>query len=160
MVDDTNTFTGTINGEDLIGYLDCTYIYELSGEIDYNASFVTFDENNTPEYEIYIRIDKDVPTGIYSDSGQDNKGKAYLTVYTVFNETSQKFGGSYTFIDSNKSWTIELTNVEYSNDGVFKGTVEGTCMPGPYNSSPTYNELPISGSFNFQMQYLAEMCVC
>lgn len=152
VVDDTNTFMGTINGEDVIGYLDSTYTYNLSGEMDYNATFITFDENNAPEYEIYIRINKDVPTGTYSNSGQSDKDKAFLTVYTVFDENSQKFGGSYTFRDSNKSWTIGLTNAEYSDDGVFKGTVEGTCMPGRYNSSPAYNELPISGSFNFQMR--------
>lgn len=150
VVDNTNTFVGTINGEDVIGYLDSTYTYHLSGEMDYNATFITLDENNAPEYEIYIRINKDTPTGIYNH--QSDKDKAYLTVYTVFDKTSQKFGGSYTFRDSNKSWTMELTNAEYSDDGVFQGTVEGTCMPGHYNSSPAYKELPISGSFYFQMR--------
>lgn len=150
--DDTNAFVGTINGEDVIGYLDSTYTYHLSGDVDYNASFVTFDKNGEPEYEVYIRMYEGVPAGTYSDSGKNDRDKVFLTVYTVFDEKSQKFGGSYSFWDSDKSWTMELTNAEYSDDGVFKGTVEGIGMPGRYNHSPAYTELPISGSFNFQMR--------
>lgn len=128
VADDTNTFAGTINGKNVIGYLDSTYTYRVSGDTDYNATFITLDENGAPEYEIYIRMYKDVSTGTYSNSGQYDKDKIFLTVYTVFDEASQKFGGSYTFLDSNKSWTINLTNAEYSDNGVFKGTIEGTSI--------------------------------
>jgi len=149
--DDTNMFVGKINGEDVIGYLDETYVYYLSGK-DYNASFVTFDENGAPKYMVYICINKDVPTGTYSDSGKYDRDKVHLSVYTVFNTTTQKFSGYYTIKDSDKSWTMELTDAEYSDDGVFKGSIDGTCMPGPYNHSPLYTEVTISGSFHFQMQ--------
>lgn len=149
--DDTNMFVGTINGEDVVGYLDKTYVYYLGGK-DYNACFVTFDENGAPKYEVFMCINKDVPTGTYSDSGKYDKNKVHLSVYTVFNATTQKFTDYYTLKDSDKSWTMELTSAEYSDNGVFKGTVNGTCMAGPYNHSPSYTEVTVSGSFNFQMK--------
>lgn len=149
--DTTNTFVGTINGEEVIGYLDNTYVYYLSGK-DYNASFVTLDENGAPKYKIYIRINEDVSVGSYSDSGKNDRDKVYLFVYTKFDKTKETFNDSYTFRDSKKSWTMELTNAEYSDDGVFEGTLEGTCMPYTYNHSPAYTEVTISGSFHFQMQ--------
>jgi len=148
--DNTNMFVGTINGEDVIGYLDKTYVYYLSGK-DYNASYVIFDENGAPKQKIYIRINKDVPAGTYSSSGQDTD-KVYLSAEMAFNATKQKFSDSYTFIDSDKDWTLELTSAQYADDGVFEGTVNGTCMAGRYNNSPSYTEVTISGSFNFQMQ--------
>ncbi len=149
--DNTNMFVGKINGEDVVGYLDTTYVYYLSGK-DYNASFVTFDENGTPKYELYIRINKDVPTGTYSDSGKYDKDKVYIAVYPEFNKSTNKFGGSYTFRNSEKGWTVGLNSAEYSDNGVFEGTLEGTCMPDKYNSSPTYSEVTVSGSFHFKMQ--------
>lgn len=151
VADDTNMFVGTINGEDVIGYLDVTYVYYLSGK-DYNASFVTLDENGAPKYRLYMRINKDVAVGTYSDSSVYDRDKIYVAVYTEFNETKQKFSDYYTFQDSNKGWTVELTGAEYSDNGVFKGTIDGTCMVGAYNDSPSYTEVTVSGSFNFKMQ--------
>lgn len=153
MEDSVNTFVGTVNGEDIIGYLDVTYAYYLGGK-DYNACFVTFDESGAPKYEIYIRIDEDVPVGTYSDAEKHDKDKVFLFVYTAFDETTQQFKDSYTFRDSNKSWTMELTNAEYSDNGVFEGTLEGICMPYAFNDSPSYTEVEISGAFHFQMQTL------
>lgn len=149
--DDTNMFVGKINGEDVVGYLDETYVYYLGGK-DYNASFVTFDENGALKYKVYMRINKDVATGTYSDAGEYDRDKMYISVYTQFNETKQKFSDYYTFRDSDKSWTVKLDNAEYADDGIFNGTLDGTCMAGAYNYSPSYTEITISGSFNFQMQ--------
>ncbi len=111
--DDTNMFVGKINGEDVLGYLDTTYGCYLSGK-DYNASFVTFDENGAPQYKVYMRIDKDVPTGTYSDAGEFDRDKLYIAVYTQFNVAKQKFSDYYTFRDSDKSWTVKLVN-SYNN---------------------------------------------
>lgn len=96
-----------------------------------------------------MRIDKDVPTGTYSDAGEYDRDKLYIAVYTQFNVAKQKFSDYYTFRDSDKSWTVKLDNAD---DGTFKGTLDGTCMVGAYNASPSYTEVTISGSFHFQMQ--------
>lgn len=149
--DTTNMFVGTINGENVVGYLDNTYVYYLSGK-DYNATFVMLDENGVPKYDVYLRIDKDMSVGTYSSSGKYDKNHISLGVHTEFSETDQQYDDYYTFGDSSKSWTIELTGAEYSDNGVFTGTVDGTCMPGAYCHSPALTEVTISGSFNFQMQ--------
>lgn len=150
--DDTNTFVGTINGEDVIGYLDKTSKGYSSG-ITYQATFVTFDENGIPKYEILINVDKNIPLGTYCDTDPTNYGsyKISTSVYTEYNETKSQFGGLYWLRDTAK-WSMELTKAEYADDGVFEGTyTEGAAVPSPYTKSPLYTEVGISGTFNYQM---------
>lgn len=149
--DTTNTFVGTINGEEVVGYLEDTDLGYRSG-LTYESKYLMFDGSGVPRYKVYIEIDKNLETGTYSSEGEYDRDKVYVTVYAKWKEESAKWEDYYTFRDSDKAWSFSLTGADYSDNGVFTGSVSGLCMPGPYSGDASDAQLEISGSFNFQMQ--------
>lgn len=141
-----NTFAGTINDKEVVGYLDDTYQYRIDGSTDYNGAFVIYDSKGTALYKLAIRIDKGSSAKTYTNGSS----AVSVSYYTALSKEC-KWGSTYTTATSD-DWTITLSEVNDASDGVFKGTMNAVLKPAKYGGEGLEGEVRISGAFCMQMQ--------
>lgn len=147
----SNTFVGTINGEQVIAYLDSTSVTYFSGDLDddLDALFVSFDEFGEPKYRVAVRVGDETTERTYSEG--NGKKKDYFAVRMVYNPDDVSFHDYYRIVESATDWTVSFTQID-RKAGVFKGSVKATLTPSKYNPSPfPYLEsVQVEGTFEFQ----------
>lgn len=144
-----NLFIGTIDGEEVVGYLDNTSIYTdtKSKESDYNGCFAIYDGDGELVSSLTVRAYEDAAVGEYSE---DDELKVTVLYYATVRESDLKWSNGFTTHESDE-WEVELEEADYTKDGIFSGEIEATLIPSSYNRSPVADEIEISGEFNFQM---------
>jgi len=147
-VAEENTFFGTIDGEEVVGYLDDTYQYRIDGETDYNGGFVIYDQEGRALHQLWIRIDEGNSVKTYTSA---SKGGALSVSYYPALSEDFKWGSRYDTAASD-DWSITLDEVNCSSDGVFSGTINAVLKPAKYGGKGLEGEVQISGVFHMQMQ--------
>lgn len=143
-----NTFVGTINNKNVVGYLDDTYKYHIDGETEYNGEFVVYDKQGNALSKLSIAIDKG--TGAKTYCPENNKSSVTLRYYPQLSK-NYKWGSCYA-TSSSDDWTVTLSDVNYSDDGVFTGTVNAVLKPAKYGGSGLEGTVRVTGAFNLTMK--------
>lgn len=148
----SNTFVGTVNGEDVIAYLDHSSVTYFSGSVDdFDASFVCFDSYGQPKYCLNVRINDSTSQRTYSPG--NGKKIDYFSARMVYEPQDTEFKDYYRIVEGATNWKVTFTQIDRKN-GVIKGTVKATLLPSRYNKSPypLQDSVKVEGSFELQLK--------
>ena len=153
----SNMFIGTINGENVVAYLDYTYAtYFFDGMgYDMDASFVSFDDAGLPQYKIGIRIDSKTKPGFYN---VNTKVIDYVSAYLDYDEDKLSFHDYYRIVEGATDWAVNFDVIDFES-GIVKGSVSAILLPSMYNRTPypTQSSVSITGTFEFQLKTIHPM---
>lgn len=153
----SNMFVGTINGENVVAYLDYTYVsYFFDGMgHDMDAAFVSFDDEGLPQYKIGIRIDSNMKPGFYNIN---TKVIDYAYLYLDYDENDLAFRDYYRIVEGATDWAVNYDVIDFDS-GIVKGSVIATLLPSMYNRVPypTQSSAYLEGTFELQLKTIHPM---
>lgn len=143
-----NTFVGTVNGQDVVGYLDNSSRFYLDGQFDYTGFFVIYDSNGNALHQLAVRIADTKSANTYT-SGDGSHG--LVVFFTPTLGAGYNWGSSYS-TNTSDNWIITLSEVNCSDNGTFSGTINADLKPAAYGGKGLTGQVRITGAFNMQMQ--------
>lgn len=150
--DISNMFVGTINGEEVVAFLDYTYRFSYGdgGAIDMDASFVSFDEEGNLKYEIGVRVTSKTEEQTYGGIKEDAHVD-FISARMVYLEESFEFKDYYRIVEEDTDWEVTFYEMDWDS-GVVRGRAEAVLLPSRYNHSPypTRDQVIIEGEFEFR----------
>lgn len=146
-------FIGTVDGEQVVAYLDHAFADYWDKKTDHVAYFVSFNADGSIQYRFSVRVEKGASTGVYNATAKSLKVSAGF--HEIYLTSSGLWSGGYSMSNTYASGdrcrvTLTRANTERDNSDIC-GNVEGYMYPGKYGSNRSKSRVYITGSFQYSI---------